>query len=174
MEHLRRPLAALALVGLLLSLVVNVTAWCGVSLPEACPALWSLHVGLFVVFIPFVIVFRKSFGRKPSFSRLKTLLPPWVFATFVTLFVYVFINFALAMWTLKDGGPAIREGQYVIANHGHVVRSITAAEYQAAQAAAARAFSGHWLIFYFVPFVFFAFALPAMRLEAMREGRPRP
>ena len=49
---------------------------------------------------------------------------------------------------LTQGVPDIWEGQYVLHNHGTLIRNITEQEYTAYKAAEVRGFSGHWLAFY--------------------------
>jgi len=173
MERLRYPVAALAFAGLLMSLWVHVSAVLGIDLMQAWPQLWGLHVGVFVVFLPFVLVCRRLFGRKPSLQVLRATWPTWLIVPGAVLLVYVAFNFALTMHTLVDGSAAVRDGQYVLQIHGHVVRAITASQYQAGKASEARLFSGHWLFFYFLPFAFFAFArLPQRGGSAPGSSRP--
>ena len=152
---MKRFLAAFALLGLLLSLAVHIAALLGIDLATRFPAVWLLHVGVFVVFIPFVFQVRRVLGARPSLAAVRALCPGWALLLGVFLAGYVMLNFLLFMQGAETGGPAIRDGRYVLQVHGRVVRTLTADEYHAQQANVLRGFSGHWLIFYYVPLAYF-------------------
>lgn len=48
----------------------------------------------------------------------------------------------------QPGSPEIQDGQYILQNHGKLIRTITEQEYHHYKANEVRGFSGHWLIFY--------------------------
>ena len=48
----------------------------------------------------------------------------------------------------QPGTPEIRDGQYILQNHGHLVKTVTESEYYHYLANQTRAFSGHWIMFY--------------------------
>ncbi|GMA98630.1 hypothetical protein PIPA1_14300 [Pelosinus sp. IPA-1] len=52
------------------------------------------------------------------------------------------------MILMKDGSPNIISGNYVISDHGKIVRVISEQEYELYQSYVVRGFSGHWMIFY--------------------------
>jgi hypothetical protein len=62
-------------------------------------------------------------------------------------FFYAFINFLLAMIPMS-GTPDIKDGHYILHNHGQLVRNLTESEYHSLKARMTRGFSGHWLAFY--------------------------
>ena len=150
-------LAILALLGLMLSLVVHIAALLGIDVSAKFPLVWSLHIGIFVVFIPFVLLSRKDLGSKPTMTRLRELFPGWVITLGAVIFVYALVNFLLFMLATQGGSPSIREGKFILQDHGRLIREITAGEYASFKANEVRGFSGHWLVFYFVPFAYFMF-----------------
>jgi hypothetical protein len=150
-----RLFAAFALLGLVASLAVHLAALLGIDLATRFPAVWLLHLGIFVVFIPFVFQARRVLGPRPSRGAIWALYPRWALLLGVFLAGYVMLNFLLFLHAAEGGGPAIRDGRYVLQAHGQVLRPLTAAEYHAQQANILRGFSGHWLIFYYVPLVWF-------------------
>lgn len=168
---MNRFFALLALTGFLLSAIVHVAALAGVDVSEHVPFVWALHAGVFIVFIPFVFSSRKTFGKKPSLSDLRTLLPGGVVLAGSVLFIYAFANFLIFMSSMGGGSPAIRAGKCVLENHGRLVREITCSEYTALRANELRGFSGHWLVFYFAPLAYFGFARkrPSPRDPAKRD-----
>lgn len=144
-----------ALAGFLLSLAVHLCALFGIGPPLQMGNVWWLHVGIFVVFIPFVLSSRKVLGARPGFAQMRAFFPAWVIVVGVLLFAYVFVNFWLFMQATEGGSVSIRDGKYILADHGRLIRELTAAQYAAFQANEVRGFSGHWMAFYFGPFAYF-------------------
>ncbi len=169
MSSMHLSLALTALAGFILSVVVHVSALAGVDISARIPYVCLLHAGMFVVFIPFVFSSRRSLGRKPSMAQLKAAVPAWAIPVGVALIVYAVVNFALFMVASEGGGPAIRNGHFVLESHGRFIRELTSTEYTAFKANELRGFSGHWLIFYYMPFIYFMFASKAAR---SREALP--
>ncbi len=155
---MRKNLWWLALLGFVVSVLVHGCAVVGVDVASAVPAVFVLHILMFVVFIPFVLAFNKRFGRRARVSDLTSLLPQWVAVTIFVLFAYVLLNFFLFMVATEGGSPVLKEsGEYVLQARGKLLRVLTAQEYHAFKANEVRGFSGHWLLFYFVPFAYFFF-----------------
>ena len=123
-----RFIGLLAFIGFILSLIIHLSTFFGPGISVTNPLTLALHLGLFVVFIPFIISARRSVGRRMTLSVLREILPSWAVLAMILLFVYAVINFLLLfMGGLETGTPI------------------------------ARGFSGHWLVFYFTPFVYFMF-----------------
>jgi len=158
MRLLRVPLAGLALAGFLLALWVHVSALRAIDVSRTWPQVWSLHVGLFAVFVPMVLVSRRILGRRPTMRQWRELLPGPIALMCGALFIYALVNFLVSLRELDEGSPAVRGGQFVLQEHGRVT-PVSAARYEAAKATQLRMFSGHWMFFYFLPFSFFAFGL---------------
>lgn len=128
MTVLFRALSALAAIGLVLSLVVHVAALLGMSfLGEKA---FVLHVGIFVVWFPTVIVAQKitrDYKQKDFWKAALRGCPQWMKWLTIGFFAYAFINFAYffavtaASNTPKSGPP---------------------------DATTLRGFSGHWMAFY--------------------------
>ena len=154
---MRHLVASAALVGFILSLVVHISALLGVVLSSNIAPVWLLHVGIFVVFIPFVFSSRAVLGSRPSLAKVRALFPAWVVALGVVVFAYAAVNFLLFVLHTEGGSPSIRDGKYILQSHGHLIREISSAEYAAFKANEVRGFSGHWLAFYYAPFAYFMF-----------------
>ena len=144
-----------AAIALLSSLAVHLAALLGIDLATRFPAVWLLHLSIFVVFIPFVFQARRERGARPSGATIWALYPRWARLLGLFLAGYVALNFALFIHKTEGGSPLIRDGQFVLQAHGRFIRTLTADEYQAQQVNILRGFSGHWLIFYYVPLVYF-------------------
>jgi hypothetical protein len=112
----------IAAAGLAASVIVHVSSLLGLPQPFGHAA-WALHVGIFVVWIPAVIVAQKlSKGAKQA-DFWKAVLrgcPPWMRRLLYGLVAYTFINFFVGIAL----GPDTEAENF-------------------------RIFSGHWMFFYF-------------------------
>jgi hypothetical protein len=152
---LERALGFAALAGFLVSLCVHVAALFGVVALIQMQWIWWLHVGIFVVFFPFVMNYRKAFPKKPGLAELRASFPDWVVALGLCAFVYALVNFALFLGKTGGGNPMLRDGQYLLMSHGRLIRELSSSEYNALKVNEVRGFSGHWLLFYFMPMAYF-------------------
>jgi hypothetical protein len=158
---MNRLVGLTAFAGLCLSLAAHVAALLGVDVTDKVPAVWLLHVGIFVVFIPQVLSSRKVFGRKPALADIRRAFPHWVVALGTVIVGYALLNFVLFAFATGGGNPDIRDGKFVLLSHGRLMRELSSAEYTAFKANEIRGFSGHWLAFYFSSFAYFTFRRPA-------------
>jgi hypothetical protein len=147
----------LALLGFILSLAVHIASLFHIDVAQYFSFVWVLHLGIFVVFIPFVFISRKLFGNRLSPNFLQDNFSVQVIMLGKIILFYVVINFILFMIQSEGASPSILNGKFALTNHGKLVREITENEYHLFQARVLRGFSGHWLMFYFIPLVFFLF-----------------
>jgi hypothetical protein len=118
----------LSAVGLVLSLWVHLGAVMGRRVaPEAL--FWILHMGIFVVWLPTVLVARKRVGNRSSKDYWKLVLkgaPEWMRYIVYGFFGYAFVNFALFMAKAPTGKSGGEDTPPIVW----------------------RGFSGHWMLFY--------------------------
>lgn len=129
-SHRRDPLLRLARIfmwiaaaGLIASAIVHVSSLLGLPQPFG-PAAWGLHIGIFVVWLPAILVAQKLTQGVKEKDYWKVVLrgcPSWMRRSFYLLFAYTAINFFAGI----AGGPETDANKY-------------------------RIFSGHWMLFYFV------------------------
>jgi hypothetical protein len=115
----------LSAIGLVLSVWVHIGALMGRGIPSA---FWVLHVGIFVVWFPSVLVAQRLAGNVNRKDLWKVILkgaPDWVRYMMYVLFAYEFVNFIISMGQSSSGGR-------------HITTS----------AADWRGFSGMWMVFY--------------------------
>ena len=145
----------IALIGFCLSLIVHGLAYFGFDVQTQVPAVWVLHVGIFVVFIPMVLQLNSGEAKDDPVAMFSGL-PAWAVLSIVILMGYVVVNFFVSLGpSMAEGEPRVYEGAFALVKKGTFVRHIGETEYHARLASIARGFSGHWLIFYFVPFTHF-------------------
>jgi hypothetical protein len=162
----KRIIGIAALAGLATALGVHITALMGIDVAKDFPAVWALHVGMFLVFILFVFSCRKTLGTKPTFAQIRETFPPWIVGVGVCIFMYAMLNFPLFMLKTEGGNPSVVDGKFVLMKHGTLVRELNVIGYSAFKANEVRGFSGHWLVFYYVPFAYFMFYKEQERSKA--------
>src|SRR5687768_11798736 len=83
----------LSAIGLVLSMVVHISTWLGLSVS---PAAMCLHFGVFIVWIPTMIIAlgeRSSIGGLFGWTNLLRGAPPWLRYMCYALFFYAIVNF---------------------------------------------------------------------------------
>jgi len=149
------PFVALSAIGLGLSMWVHFAAVMGrrVVPPEY---FWMLHVGIFVVWIPAVIVSQKRSGnteRKDAWKAALKGAPKWMNYMVSIFFAYAMVNFLLFMInapTGKQHGPDTPPEVW-------------------------RGFSGHWMLFYSAAFaMLYSAAKSDSASSRCMNGHPLP
>lgn len=129
MNVLLYPFRLLSALGLLLSICSHLAALAGLPIPGG-NLVWALHMGIFVVWLPTVLVAHRMarHGKRSDFWKLVLSgCPPWVRYALYGLFGYAAINFVLGSIDVSG-------------RHARPTAASPAAE--------VRLFSGHWMIFY--------------------------
>jgi hypothetical protein len=129
MNILLYPFMLLSAMGLLLSVGSHLAALAGWPIPGG-NLVWGLHVGIFVVWLPTVLVANRMtrYGKRSDFWKLALSgCPTWARYALYGLFGYAVLNFIFGMSKLPGHG-----GGSNASNPGVEVRL----------------FSGHWMVFY--------------------------
>jgi len=128
MKVLLFPFIGIAALGLFLSLLVHLSALFGQPIPWA-NRVWGLHVGIFVVWIPTVIVanvLTSDVDRRNWWRSALRGCPEWYRYFMYGLFGYALINFAI--FILRTMGAPRTGG---LSEEVNLI-----------------GFSGHWMVFY--------------------------
>jgi hypothetical protein len=152
---MNRTLGLLAAFGFLAALIVHALTFAPIDLTALFPYVWSLHVGIFVVFFPFVWCARKSLGAGPTTKNLLARFPRWASVAVIVVFVYAIVSFAVFFYLSEGGAPDIRNGQFILHSHGKLIRHLSEDDYHLKKAYELLGFSGHWLMFYLLPALYF-------------------
>ena len=145
-----------SLVGLALSAVVHLATLVNADIERLVPYIWVLHVGIFVVCVPMLILIMKSMRINAAATFFRDVLPKSLLFLLLAVFAYGFINFALCSEAFENGNPMMQGNGYVIRIRGQSDKEISYNEYMELQIKQMRAFSGLWLIFYFASFAYFS------------------
>ena len=116
---------ALSAIGLVVSLWVHLGAIMGRSVSSF---FWILHVGIFVLWLPAVLVAQRLVGNVNRKDFWKVILkgsPDWMRYMVYAFFAYALVNFLLFMGKAPSGGSGVNP-----------------------PASVWRGFSGHWMAFY--------------------------
>lgn len=130
---------------LVISLAVHLSTFSAFDPMQAIPGVMLIHVAIFPPFIA-AIVYTKKLSPSNQDDVWK-LAPKWMQQMSAVFFAYAIVNFIIFMILVHGGSPQIRDGQYVLADHGRIIRQISATEYHRMQAYVVRGFSGHWMLF---------------------------
>ncbi len=131
MTNLLYPFIFLSAVGLILSIIAHISALLGIDLGIGSKV-FILHIGIFVVWLPTVLVMQKmTKGCKQSDIWKVALIgcPDWMKKVTYGIIGYAIINFVIFMF-LVPNHPTNHSG--------------------AATPETVRGFSGHWMVFYSV------------------------
>ena len=144
------PFIVLSANGLILSLIVHTSALLGYDLGFG-QAVWALHVGIFVVWLPTILAARKTTSDFKQRDFRKAALrgcPDWMRKMTYGFFAYAIVNFAIFMFsTMKHPGS----------NSGEPTSAVL------------RGFSGHWMAFYSAALSTLYSATRAKEVDASRR-----
>jgi hypothetical protein len=143
----------LAILGLVASAAAHFATFFGVDAREVFAPVLLLHVGIFVVWIPAVVLQRRGApadsegNRSGGVSEVFPHAPRWMQVLTGVLFAYAIVNFITFIFLIRGGGSPTKRGDGTFtADKGR--RVITEAEYRRLRAYEVRGFSGHWMMFY--------------------------
>ena len=168
-----RIVGVLAAIGLAVAITVHVlTFFPDKTIAASGSSLFlALHVGIFVVFVPFVLAQRALFGTtRPGWRKQLSLFPRWGQLLLGSVVAYALVNFVLFFFFTQGGTPEIREGQFVLVNHGTFIRALSEQEYDLARSHVTRGFSGHWIAFYLAPMLYFLFGRDPQRQSSSSDA----
>jgi hypothetical protein len=158
MKILLRPFMYLAALGLALSVMVHVLSLLGISFLLGDFS-WVLHVGIFIVWLPAVLVANrvgKDFRQKDFWKAALRACPKWMKNLAYFFFGYAILNFALFFISDVPGGGLGSAGNSSPAN-------------------IFRGFSGHWMAFYAVAMAILYSAIHVAEHDQVRrcaKGHP--
>jgi hypothetical protein len=119
----------------------------------------ALHLGVFAVMLPLFAVERSAIRNGTFFwNGFSQGKPNWVVPAIKLLGLFFAVHFVLFLVQSHAASPAIRNGEYVLNNHGEILRTLTRSEYFHLKSAELRIFASEWMFFYLVPATYWWFA----------------
>lgn len=157
---MKKVLFYFAMTAWILAFVMHFLTFENINLAQYFP-IFVLFIGVFVVWVPTVFSLRKNrslqeyqsshlLNRFNPVGFQKALFkntPFWLKCIAIGSFVYGFINSILFFNTIR-GVTGFQDGQYVLKNHGTILKVLTKQEFIHYEALETRGISGHLLVFY--------------------------
>jgi hypothetical protein len=78
-------------------------------------------------------------------------MPKWVAPTLQLVMAFFVIHFVVFLLQSHAASPEIKDGSYVLNDHGRIVRVLTQTEYLRLKGGELRLFATGWICFYLVP-----------------------
>ncbi|MCP4442775.1 MAG: hypothetical protein GY810_28040 [Aureispira sp.] len=159
MKNINRFFFIAATISLILAIVVHVLSLSGVYVEDKVPYVSALH---FVTLIVFFFAFfdlrktpeiwdnelRKDLKMSAYYKLMFKDTPKPILVLMAAIFIYAQVDFFLSFNYGGEGGTAdIRDGNYVLHNHGDIIKQLTEKEYIGYQINSLRSYSSTWMIF---------------------------
>jgi hypothetical protein len=141
---MRKVMAGLAVPGLIAGIYIFIASFFGLTMNKLGPKVFLLHLGIFPLFIPLVIVERWSKGVDPYRGK-----PRWVLRSLQILFLLFIVVFFTFLALSHAASPEIVNGEFVLNNHGKIVGHISEREYFLLKGWELRLFASGWILFYY-------------------------
>ncbi len=146
-----------AVVGWAIGLIVHFTALLADhDLSIRVPGVRLLHLGAIVLFGAGILYIRKDHSsRDPTLNRswlsfYKTILgrtPVWLLVLAGTSWIYTIAQGSMSLDSFP-GSLAVRDGEYILHNHGQLIRALSESEYMHYRALEIGRSSSGWIGFY--------------------------
>jgi hypothetical protein len=166
---LSRTLGVIAALGFLASAIVHVATFWDISAQTHSVPTWPLHLGVFVVFAPAVVVVSQA-TQGQRIASLTAGYPPAAFAgaAFLTFYTHT-----VGLVSLVTSGGAPRETiyGYQLVNRGQFIRDLTRSEFLHLHALNERGFSAVWMLFYGLSALFWLFLEPRTASDDLPAAR---
>lgn len=159
---IRRFLAVVSACGLAAAIIAYVGSFAGTTMDDMFRWAILLHIGVFVLLLPMYAVEYSSIKNSKFFwDGLWQGLPRWVVRSIQPLGLFFIVHFVLFLVQSHAASPEIKDGEYVLNNHGQIVKVLTRSEYLTLKGSELRIFATGWMFFYFVPTMYWWFPRPS-------------
>ena len=161
MPVLRRFVAAISACGLVAGIVIYIASYMGSTLDDLFRWAIVLHIGIFVLVLSMCVTNYSAFRSRLFFwKEFGRGMPKWVVPTIKGLGAFFVIHLIVFLWQSHAASPEMKDGNYVLNNHGHILRMLTKSEYLRLKAGELRLVATGWIFFYFVPTAYWWFRRP--------------
>jgi hypothetical protein len=158
LQSIRKVFAVISGCGFAASVVAYIASYGGTTMNSMFRVAILLHLGVFGLLLP-------MFGIEYSAINKRTFLwkgfgrgmPRWVVPGIKALGLFFIAHFLFFLTSSHAAAPEIINGEYVLNDHGRIVKVLTQSEYLRLKGAELRLFATGWLFFYFVPMMYWWF-----------------
>ena len=164
---IRRILAVMAACGLFASVLAYIGSYVGTTMDSLFRWAIVLHIGVFILLLPmYMLEYSAVKARSFFWQGFSQAMPSWVVPTLKLLGVFFAIHFILFLIQSHAASPQFKNGEYVLDNHGQIVKVLTQGEYFRLKGAELRLFATGWMFFYLVPAAYWWFPRNREQLAA--------
>src|SRR5215831_679307 len=146
---LRRCLAIIAASALAASLIVYALSFVGTTMEEMFRWAMLLTVSVFALVLPMYAVEYSAIKNSKFFGdAIWRGLPKWAVRAIQIVGLLFAAHFVLFLVQSHAASPEIINGEYVLSNHGQIVKELTESQYRWLKGSELRLFATGWLSFY--------------------------
>jgi len=149
---MRRAVAIGAAPGLIAGIYVFIASFFGLTTEKLGAKAVLLHLGIFALAIPLVVVERWSKGVNPFRGK-----PRWAVRSMQVLFVLFVAVFFTFLAMSHAASPQIVNGDYVLDSHGKIVAYISQRDYLSLKGWELRFFASGWIVGYYAMMLYWWF-----------------
>jgi hypothetical protein len=154
----RRFFAVLSACGLAASAIVYVASYLGATMDSLSRWAFVLHIGVFILLLPMYAVEYSSIKDRTFFwAGFAQGVPKWVVRSIKLLGLFFIFHFVWFLVQSHAASPELKNGGFVLNNHGQIVKVLTQSEYLKLKGEELRLFATGWMFFYFVPTMYWWF-----------------
>src|SRR5579862_7910142 len=126
----RRFFAILSACGLAASAIVYVASYLGATMDSLSRWAFVLHIGVFITLVPMYAVEYSSIkDRTFSWAGFAQGVPRWVVRSIKLLGLFFIFHFVWFLVQSHAASPELKNGGFVLNNHGQIVKVLTQSEY---------------------------------------------
>jgi hypothetical protein len=146
----------LASFGWSVGLIVFLFSFFKIDVRSGIPFIWVFHIGIFVIWFPLTFKLKEyeeskkqNIGSKQKHKGFTFFdhTPTWMTIIVILSWVNALGNFIWHM-TTYIGVPDIENGQFILADHGNFIKTLTENQYHYYRAGELGFFSAGWLVAY--------------------------
>jgi hypothetical protein len=151
MALLRKLLACAAGFGLVASTCIFIWSFFGGTLDKLGIKVIWLTLGTCLLYAPLIAIEYRAIRAQNFFgARFGIGKPKWIISVTKFLLLFFVINFGVFLIAGHTASPEIKDGAYVLSDHGQIIRTLTKTEYGRLKGGELRLFASGWILFYFV------------------------
>jgi len=149
---MRKAVAIGAAPGLIAGIYVFIASFFGLTMENLAAKAVLLHLGIFALAIPLVVVERWSKGVNPFRGK-----PRWAVRSMQVLFVLFVAVFFTFLAMSRAASPEIVNGDYILDSHGKLVAYISQRDYLSLKGWELRFFASGWIVGYYAMMLYWWF-----------------
>ena len=149
---MRKAVAIGAAPGLIAGIYDFIASFFGLTMENLAAKAVLLHLGIFALAIPLVVVERWSKGVNPFRGK-----PRWAVRSMQALFVLFVAVFFTFLAMSHAASPQIVNGDYVLDSHGKIVAYISQRDYLSLKGWELRFFASGWIVGYYAMMLYWWF-----------------